>query len=260
MTKRFGRRDSDQPSILVCNDDGVYGLGLKPLIGAMRGLGSVTVVVPDQERSADSHCLTLHKPLRVRQVQKDFYILNGSPADCARFGILGILKNKVDLVVSGINHGYNLGEDVVYSGTVAAAMEGTLLDKQAIAFSQGYGPNEKVSFTAAAVFAKRIAAQVLERGLPAGICLNVNVPPLPRGRLKGTAVSRLGRRIYGTKITGRMDPRGLEYFWLAGKQVSGISIPGTDVAAIEEDKITVTPLHIDATDNAMLQGLKKWDL
>ena len=259
MMKRQ-RRSTDKPVILVCNDDGVYGLGLHPLIEAMRKLGKVTVVVPDQERSADSHCLTLHKPLRVRNVEKDFYILNGAPADCARFGILGILKNRVDLVVSGINHGYNLGEDVVYSGTVAAAMEGTLLDKQAIAFSQGYGPNEKASFSAAADFAGIVAAQVLQRGLPPGICLNVNVPPLPKGKPKGVSVARLGRRIYGTKITGRMDPRGVEYFWLAGRQVSGISIPGTDVAAIEQGRISVTPLHVDSTDPGMLKTLKKWDL
>ncbi|MBI5200088.1 MAG: 5'/3'-nucleotidase SurE [Elusimicrobia bacterium] len=258
--KKLRRRSSDVPAILVCNDDGVYGAGLRPLIEAMRRLGRVTVVVPDQERSADSHCLTLHKPLRVRTVEKDFYILNGAPADCARFGILGILKNKVDLVVSGINHGYNLGEDVVYSGTVAAAMEGTLLDKKAIAFSQGYGPNEKANFSAAAEFALKAGAEVLERGLPPGICLNVNVPPLPTGRAKGVAVSRLGRRIYGTKITGRIDPRGVNYFWLAGRQVSGVSIPGTDVAAIEQGKITVTPLHVDSTDLGMVRALKKWNL
>ncbi|MBI4424219.1 MAG: 5'/3'-nucleotidase SurE [Elusimicrobia bacterium] len=249
-----------RPTILVVNDDGIYGPGLRPLVAAMRRVGRVTVVVPDQERSADSHSLTLHKPLRIRSVSPDFYILNGSPADCARFGILGILKERVDLVVSGINHGYNLGEDVIYSGTVAAALEGTLLDKPAVAFSQGIGSNERASFAPAAQFARKLSTLVLRHGLPSGVCLNVNVPPVPGNRLRGVAVASLGKRLYGKKITGRTDPRGQEYFWLAGKQVAGIATPGTDVAAIEEDRISVTPLRVDISDEPAMHLLRKWRL
>ena len=246
--------------ILVCNDDGVYGPGLRPLVRALSRLGAVTVVVPDQDRSAVSHSLTLHAPLRVRTVGRNFYILNGSPADCARFGILGILEERVDLVVSGINHGFNLGEDVTYSGTVAAAMEATLLDKPAIAVSRGIGPEGPASFAVAADFARKLGSEVLRRGLPQGVCLNVNVPALPRARLRGVAVAGLGRRVYGRKITGRVDPRGHRYFWLAGTQVSSISTPGSDVAAVEAGRISITPLHSDTTDRPAIQALRKWNL
>lgn len=245
-----------KPIILVVNDDGVYGPGLRPLVRAMKAIGRVVTVVPDQERSADSHCLTLHKPIRVREVAKDFYILNGSPADCARFGILEILKEKMDLIVSGINHGYNLGEDVVYSGTVAAAMEGTLLEIPAIAFSQG---GLDASFTQPAQFARRLARSVLGHGIPKGICLNVNFPERPvRG--KAPEVTRLGKRIYGKKITARADPRGQQYYWLTGKNVRGISLPGSDVAAASAGAISITPLHIDNTDTPTIHLLKRWEL
>ena len=140
-----------KPTILVTNDDGFHGPGLRPLMAAMRRVGDVIAVVPDQERSADSHCLTLHKPIRVHRVVKDLYTVTGSPADCARFGVLWILKSKVDLVVSGINHGYNLGEDIIYSGTVAAAREARILGVPAIAFSQD--PDQR-SYEAAAAFAR----------------------------------------------------------------------------------------------------------
>lgn len=247
-----------QPSILVVNDDGVYGPGLRPLISAMRRLGRVTVVVPDQERSADSHCLTLHKPLRVRELSRGFFALNGSPADCARFGLLEILKGRADLVVSGINSGYNLGEDVVYSGTVAAAMEGTMLEVPSCAFSRQSGP--RPDFRPAAAFARKLALQVLRRGLPPGICLNVNVPDLPASKIRGAQAVRLGKRIYGTQITVRSDPRGDRYFWLAGKNVSGVALPGSDVAAVGGGRIAVTPLHVDSTDLPTLHLLKRWGL
>lgn len=247
-----------RPSLLVVNDDGIYGPGLRPLIREMRRIGAVTVVVPDQERSADSHRLTLHKPLRVREVSKGFYILNGSPADCARFGILELLKERADLVISGINHGYNLGEDVVYSGTVAAAMEGTLLDIPACAFSQGTGRAQ--DFGAAAGFARKLALEILSRGLSPGICLNVNIPDCPKRGIHGAVITRLGKRVYGKKITVRSDPRGRRYFWLTGKNVSGVALPGSDVAAVGASCISVTPLHIDNTDIPTLHLLKKWEL
>ena len=150
-----------RPRMLVCNDDGFHGPGLQPLVAAMRRIGSVTISVPEQERSADSHSLTLHKPLRVRCVSEGFYTLNGSPADCARFGALEILKGRVDLLVSGINRGFNLGEDTIYSGTVAAAMEGTLLRLPSLAFSLDMNAED---YRPAAAFAQRLARQVLRRG------------------------------------------------------------------------------------------------
>ena len=244
-----------KPRILVTNDDGLYGPGLQPLIRAMRRLGTVTTVVPAQERSADSHSLTLHKPIRVRQVNPALFALNGSPADCTRFGILKILRLKVDLVVSGINRGYNLGEDVVYSGTVAAAMEASLMGIPAIAFSQ---ESQCRLYTAAGAYALKVARLVRRHGLPSGIFLNVNFPATSRSRFKGAEIARLGRRIYSQKITTRSDPRGEEYYWLAGKSVRGVGKPGTDVGAVKNGKVSVTPLRVDNTDHDMLSPLENW--
>lgn len=246
-----------RPRILVCNDDGIHGPGLPALIAAMRRLGTVTVSVPDHERSADSHSLTLHKPIRIRRHSEGVYALNGSPADCARFGILEILKGKVDLVVSGINRGYNLGEDVIYSGTVAAAMEATILKISAIAFSMD--PDGK-DYRCAAAFALRLSKQALKKSLPKGVCLNVNFPARA-GKAYGSGVpAKLGRRIYGTSVTRRSDPRGLEYYWLAGRHVSGVDEPGTDVGVVARGAVSVTPLKIDNTDAAMLSTLSSWRL
>ena len=244
-----------KPRIMVCNDDGMAGPGLKPLISAMKRLGSVLTCVPHQERSADSHSLTLHKPIRVHHTAPGLYALNGSPADCARFGVLELLKGKVDLVVSGINRGYNLGEDVIYSGTVAAAMEAALLDVPSIAFSQD---PEAESFAAAAAYARRLARLALRKGIPRGVLLNVNFPAVKK--YKGALPVRLGRRIYSKDVTRRSDPRGGVYYWLAGKTVEGVTEAGTDVAAVADGWVSVTPLRIDNTDPAALTALKSWKL
>jgi len=223
----------------------------------MRRIGQVTVSVPDHERSADSHSLTLHKPIRIRKQSEGVYALNGSPADCSRFGVLEILKGKVDLVVSGINHGYNLGEDVIYSGTVAAAMEATLLKVPAIAFSMD--PDGK-DYRTAGAFAQRLARQVLKKSLPTGVCLNVNFPARAGKAYKPGVPAKLGRRIYGTDVTRRSDPRGQEYYWLAGRHVTGVDEPGTDVGVVAKGLVSVTPLKIDSTDAQMLASLASWPL
>lgn len=242
-----------KPRIMVVNDDGVDGPGLRPLIRAMRALGTVTTCVPHQERSADSHSLTLHKPIRVHRSGDGLYALNGSPADCARFGVLEVLKGKVDLVVSGINRGFNLGEDVIYSGTVAAATESTLLGIPSIAFSQDH---ESTDFRAAAACARRLARLVLKKGLPPGIFLNVNFPAVRK--YKGIVAAKLGRRIYSKDVTKRSDPRGGAYYWLMGQSVEGVAAEGTDVAAAAKGYVSVTPLRIDNTDTGMLSQLKTW--
>lgn len=246
-----------KPRILVCNDDGLHGPGLRPLIAAMKRLGEVTVVVPAQERSADSHSLTLHKPIRVHEVSPRFYTLNGKPADCARFGILEIMRGDVDLVVSGINRGYNLGEDIVYSGTVAAAREATLLDLPGIAFSQD---PESADYRGGAAFAGKLARLVLARGIPRGILLSVNIPAVKGGKKKPALVARLGRRVYSKEVTLRRDPRGGDYYWLAGSTVTSIFEPGTDVDAVAKGHISVTPMHIDVSDKPMMDTLKTWPL
>lgn len=246
-----------RPRILVCNDDGLHGPGLRPLIAAMRRLGDTTAVVPSQERSADSHSLTLHKPIRVHAVSPGLYALNGKPADCARLGILEIMRGEVDLVVSGVNRGYNLGEDIVYSGTVAAAREATLLDIPAIAFSQD---PESADYRAAAAFAGKLARLALTKGIPKGILLSVNVPVTKPGRKAAAMVTRLGRRVYSKEVTLRRDPRGGDYYWLAGSNVTSVFEPGTDVDAVAKGRISVTPLHIDVSDKPMIEKLKTWSL
>ncbi|MFA6003649.1 MAG: 5'/3'-nucleotidase SurE [Elusimicrobiota bacterium] len=246
-----------RPRILVTNDDGIHGPGLRPLIAAMQRIGRVITVVPDQERSADSHCLTLHKPIRVHTLAPDLYTVNGSPADCTRFGVLWVMKSKVDIVVSGINRGYNLGEDIIYSGTVAAAREARILGVPAIAFSQD--PDD-ASYAAATAFAYKLARLTLRHGLPKGVILNVNFPPSRRGKTAGAKVVRLGRRIYSNSISRRSDPRGKVYYWLGGKGVKWIEVPGTDVSAISSGKISVTPLHLDQTENSIIDAVNDWGL
>jgi 5'-nucleotidase len=244
-----------RPRILVTNDDGLHGPGLRPLIAAMQRLGDVVAVVPDQERSADSHSLTLHKPIRVYRISDGLVTVNGSPADCARFGVLRMMQGKADLVVSGINHGYNLGEDIIYSGTVAAAREARILGVPAIAFSQD--PDHR-SYQASADFAYDLARQTLRRGLNPGVILNVNFPR-PKGDIfRGARAARLGRRIYSNSISRRCDPRGRIYYWLGGSRARWVKLPGTDVAAVAAGWVSLTPLHLDQTDSPMLGVLKKW--
>jgi 5'-nucleotidase len=246
-----------RPRILVCNDDGLHGPGLRPLIAAMKRLGETVAVVPAQERSADSHSLTLHKPIRVHSVSPGLFTLNGKPADCARLGILELMRGEVDLVVSGINRGYNLGEDIVYSGTVAAAREATLLDLPAIAFSQD---PESADYRACAAFAARLARLALAKGIPKGILLSVNAPASKPGKAPAAVVTRLGRRVYSKEVTLRRDPRGGDYYWLAGSNVTSVYEAGTDVDAVAKGKISVTPLHIDVSDKPMIEKLKAWPL
>lgn len=239
----------------MTNDDGIHGPGLRPLIAAMQGLGTVVAVVPDQERSADSHSLTLHKPIRVYRIADGIVTVSGSPADCARFGVLREMKGLVDLVVSGINHGYNLGEDIIYSGTVAAAREARILGIPAVAFSQDPGQR---SYEAAAAFARDLARQIISRGLPPGVILNVNFPKPRREGFRGAQAARLGQRIYSNSIDRRSDPRGRTYYWMGGSRARWVKLPGTDVAAVAAGRISVTPLHLDQTDRPMLAALKGW--
>jgi 5'-nucleotidase len=245
-----------KPRILVVNDDGIYGEGLRPLAAALAGLGRVTVVVPEKEQSAASHAITLHKPIRLRRIDEDFYIINGTPADCARFGTLCLLKEKVDLVVSGVNRGANMGDDTLYSGTVGAAKEACFLGFKAMAVSL-VQPAVR-NFPAAARAARRIAALVLKNGLPENVCLNVNVPDRPWASLKPPVVTHLGRRVYGREHVPRLDPRGQAYYWMAGHVPKGILSPGSDLAAVRDGRVSVTPLRLDLTDGDALVALRSW--
>jgi len=239
-------------TILVTNDDGFYGPGLKPLVNELKKLGKVVVIVPDKERSGTSHSITLHKPLRVYKPSSNTYMANGTPADCVRFGVLSILKGKADLIVSGINTGPNLGQDIVYSGTVAGAREGAYLGIPSAAISiSEWG---KYNFRNAAGVAKNVAKKLLREGLPSSTYLNVNVP----SKIKGYRVTSIGKRIYDDQIECRMDPRGLEYYWMAGKFISGVEDPGTDIHAIRHSFVSITPLKLDPTAFETFGEVEKW--
>lgn len=244
--------------ILVSNDDGILGPGLEPLIRALEPLGRVLVIVPESERSTASHALTLHKPLRLKEFRPEVFTLSGTPADCARFGLLKMLKGRADLVVSGINRGFNMGEDVLYSGTVGAATEGALLGIPSLAVSQGTGRRQH--FDAGAVVAARVARHLLRLNLKGRHCFNLNVPCLPLSKIRGVRAASLGERRYDQEIAMRSDPGGRDYYWMLGRFVSGVKSPGSDISAVKEGFASLTPLLTDITDRAALETVHTWRL
>jgi len=246
------------PLILVSNDDGIHSEGLAALADAVRPLGEVVVVAPDRERSAVSHALTLHRPLRVVPHGPGRHAVDGTPTDCVNLAVNGILPRRPALVVSGINKGANLGDDVTYSGTVSAAMEGTLLGVPSIAIS--LVGRDEYCFDPAARCAARLARWVLERGLPSDTLLNVNVPPLPAGTdPRGLALTRMGRRRYGDAIVEKLDPRGRKYYWIGGEELTFVEEEGTDFHAISQGLISVTPIHLDLTNYKSFDALRALD-
>lgn len=235
--------------ILITNDDGVYSEGLRLLSRALAPLGEVTVVAPDREQSATGHSLTLDRPLRLQKIEENWYAVDGTPTDCVNLAVLWLLKEKKpDLVVSGINFGLNLGDDVTYSGTVSATFEGTLLGIPSVAFSQEIA--EGYSFDRAAAFAGRFIGELLSAALRPDLLLNVN---LPAGELQGLSFTRLGRRVYQQVVVEKEDPRGRKYYWIAGTP-EWQSDSGTDHDAVASGRVSVTPLHLDLTDYRGLEG------
>ncbi len=242
-----------RPRIFVTNDDGVFSEGIERLAAALGEVGDVVTVAPDQERSAAGHSLTLHSPLRAKLVGENRWSVDGTPTDCVNWGILHLMKEaRPQLLFSGINLGLNLGDDVTYSGTVSAAFEGTLIGVPSVAISQEIETG--FTFDAAAGFAARLARRLLERGLPAGTLLNVNVPA---GAPKGVRVAPLGKRRYGEVVVEKLDPRGRPYYWIGSAPPTGELADGTDIAAVAEKHISVTPLHLDLTDYRAIDILKE---
>jgi 5'-nucleotidase len=243
--------------VLLSNDDGVHAAGLRALATAFDG-DDVWVVAPDREQSASSHSISLHRPLRLAEVAPRWYSVDGTPTDAVYMGMNLVLRGRrPDVVVSGVNHGPNLGNDVLYSGTVAAAMEGALLGVPAIAISLAARPPH--GFLEAARFAATLARRVVERGLPAPVLLNVNVPP---GPIRGYRVVRLGRRDYGSEVVEKTDPRGRKYYWIGGEGAARHEThPASDVTCVfEEGLASVTPLDVDLTHDAALQELRGWSV
>ncbi|MFK8183467.1 MAG: 5'/3'-nucleotidase SurE [Phormidesmis sp.] len=275
-------------NILVSNDDGVFALGIRTLANALAAAGhDVTVVCPDRERSATGHGLTLHRPLRVEAAEGVFspavkaWACSGTPSDCVKLALDAVLTSPPDFVVSGINHGANLGTDVLYSGTVSAAMEGVLEDIPAIAISLASFAYK--NFQPAAQFAVQLIAVLEKEPLNLPILLNVNIPPVPADEIKGVVIARQGIRRYYDQFEKRIDPRGKTYYWLAGEIVdegeASLAVPpavgGTietlekelatlrdrfvaDVCAIKEHKITVTPLKYNLTAHTALSFIDSW--
>jgi 5'-nucleotidase len=248
--------------ILVCNDDGIDAPGIYALVQELKTIGKVTVVAPDKQQSAVGHAITMSYPLRVKEFRKDGkffgYAVQGTPADCVKLAVRALLKRKPDLLVSGINHGSNTAISIIYSGTVSAATEGTILGIPSIAMSvTTYG---KVDFRYSAKIARSLALLVSKKGLPERTLLNVNVPPLKKEEIRGILVTRQGKSLWNDTFDTRRDPGNKEYFWLTG----GLDEADTDVefdqAAIRNNYISVTPIQYDLTDYAMMDVLKRWNL
>jgi len=250
--------------VLLSNDDGYQAEGIKALAGELKKLGRVVIVAPLWEQSGTSHSLTIYRPLRTRKISTDIYAVSGTPTDAVMIAVYCILNRKPDILVSGINHGPNMGDDVTYSGTVAAAMEGTILGIPSIAISQVVSNGEAVPgsrrFGKAARFAARLVKAVKKNGIPKGTLLNVNVPAYKKADSRRYRFTRLGERVYHDVITEKIDPRGEPYFWIGGHYTVTDKGPDTDYGAVQRNYISVTPLDIDLTAREFYNTLKNWKI
>ncbi len=245
--------------ILCTNDDGLHSRGLEVLIEVCSTLGQVACVAPDREQSATSHSLTLHRPLRPIPRGKDRWQVDGTPTDCVVLALGALLSPPPELVIAGVNHGPNMGEDVLYSGTVAAAMEGLMVGVPGIAVSfAGHDfdliPGYRDRLT-------RLLKRTLEAGrFPPNMLLNVNLPPVPSEEVRGVRVTTLGKRIYAGSLSRMHDPWGREIFWIGGGRLDWTGGDDTDFKAVEDGYISVTPLHVDLTSYGSLEDLRAWRL
>ena len=251
--------------VLVTNDDGIHAPGINAMRRALEQVEGLEVwsVAPDRQRSASSHALTMYRPLFPMKMEipgatSPCYSVTGTPADSAKLAIEELLPRKPDLVISGINQGPNLGTDIFYSGTVAAALEGPILGIPAIAASLDSFTSD--DYTVAAEYVTNLALWVLKEGLPPGTLLNINVPGLPREEIKGVRVAKMGRRLYRDQWDRRKDPRGRTYYWLAGVLADLTNDQDSDVVAVEQGYVSLTPLQLDLTRYELLDRLRGWTL
>lgn len=249
--------------ILISNDDGVHAVGIKALYKELKKIANVKVVAPLEEKSTTGHSLTLHKPLRLHSIEKDFYGVSGSPADCVYLGMRQVLKSKPDLVISGINRGANLGQDIYYSGTVSAAREACILGIPSIAISldvqfQNRKPEHKLHFESAAKIAVQLIKDYQKMKIPQYTLLNVNVPDLPFKKIKGIRAARQGFRYYSGEVIKRLDHRGRNYFWVGGQYEGYEQDSDTDCAYVDRGYVSITPLKLDSTDMQCLEELKRF--
>jgi 5'-nucleotidase len=247
--------------ILVSNDDGIQAKGIRTLIEHLSRQHDVYVVAPDQERSAMGHALTLHQPIRVvEEVMpypvKEAYSISGTPSDCVKLALTTLIKDEIDWVISGINHGPNLGADVMYSGTVSAALEGAVFDKPSIAISLMNGHAKNANFHGPAEFITRYFKTLQKLTLPPKTIINVNFPAVELEYVAGVKVSKLGLRMYSDSYERRVDPRGGQYFWLAGEIVNHTGVDYEDVEAIRNNYVTMTPVRLDMTNHTYCEALR----
>lgn len=262
--------------ILITNDDGIDAPALFPLKQALDKIADTLVFAPDHNWSASGHPKTMHKILRADPIElpdgSPALVSSAPPPDCVALALLGLVERRPDLVVSGINHGANMGYDIFYSGTVAAAVEATIEGVPAIAISRerkddeiarGYHDQrqtEVIDYLAMSTFAAYLTQKVIDYGLPANTLLNVNIPGIPWSDIKGIELTRLGKRVYRDELISREDPRGRPYYWIGGLPPHGVADHGTDIWAIENKLISVTPLNLDITDHRLIKDLKRWNL
>jgi 5'-nucleotidase len=250
------------PKILVTNDDGIFSPGILALYNAMKEIGDSYVVAPDSEQSAVGHAITISDPLRVKEVERNGakfgWAVNGTPADCVKLAVKAILDFDPDLVVSGINHGPNTAINAIYSGTVSAATEGTFMGIPSIAFS--VTSFKKIDLTFPANLAKLIALKVLDKGLPEGTLLNVNIPAVPKDEIAGFRITSQGKGRYEEFFEKRVDPMQRTYYWLGGKKLFLDTDEDIDEVAIQNQYVSITPLQYDLTDYKSINELIKWEL
>ncbi len=242
--------------ILVSNDDGVSAPGIRALAKELAEFAEIEVVAPDRNRSGASNSLTLNRPVRIFQADNGYYSVEGTPTDCVHISLTGFIKSKVDMVVSGINEGANLGDDVLYSGTVAAAMEGRYLGFPAIAVSM-VGHNIQ-HYDTGAVIARQLVEKLSKNSLPSQTILNVNVPDLPLDQIRGFQVTRLGSRHNSEPVVEQLDPRGKPIYWIGPPGMEADAGPGTDFDAVKNGYISITPLHLDMTHYQLFDQLSGW--
>ena len=245
--------------ILCTNDDGYLATGLRVLAGAARELGPVTVVAPDREQSATSHSLTLHHPLRSRRATDGSLVVDGTPTDCVILALNALLPERPSFCLSGVNHGANMGEDVLYSGTVAAAMEATVLGIPSVALSYA-GPDFESIEGWGEALTGLLRSLIHEREFPEATLLNVNLPPIDPDEVRGVRVTTLGQRRYSDSLTRSQDPSGREYFWIGGGERRWTGRGDSDFRAVDEGCISVTPLHLDLTNYRLLEEIRGWKL
>lgn len=243
--------------ILVSNDDGVLAPGIKALANAMTTFGEAYVVAPDRNRSGASNSLTLTRPLTIKQLENGYYSVEGTPTDCVHLAVTGFFDIPMDMVVSGINDGGNLGDDILYSGTVAAAMEGRNLGLPAIAFSL-IGSDKSLHYDTAAEIAVQLVSNIKAHRLPAQTILNVNIPNVPIEQIRGFQITRLGKRHSAEPMVKEFDPRGRPIYWVGPPGLEADSGPGTDFFAINNQYVSITPLQLDLTHYKMFGSLSEW--